>query len=144
MAGADAVGGAARAVERLRQAVDDHDLDAVVACFAADYRNETPAHPRRGFEGHAQVRANWQRIFTAMPDVSARVLRTALDGDVAWSEWELGGHLAEGTAQTLRGVIIFGTADDRLVWARFYLEPVDEGDDGVDAAVTTFTGGERP
>lgn len=29
---------------RLVAAVNDHDLDGVVACFAGDYVNETPAH----------------------------------------------------------------------------------------------------
>jgi len=53
-------------VERLRQSVDAHDLDAVVACFTDDYRNETPAHPGRGFEGREQVRTNWQRIFAGV------------------------------------------------------------------------------
>lgn len=38
-------------VHRMQQAVDHHDLDAVVDCFTPDYRNETPAHPGRGFEG---------------------------------------------------------------------------------------------
>ena len=35
----------------------------------------------------------------------------------------------------MRGVIIFGVADGRASWARFYLEPVDPGEGGVDAAI---------
>ena len=31
-------------VERLQRATNDHDVDAVVACFAEDYENETPLH----------------------------------------------------------------------------------------------------
>jgi NADH dehydrogenase len=37
--------GPAALVQRLRQATNDHDLDALAGCFAVDYRNETPAHP---------------------------------------------------------------------------------------------------
>jgi|SRR5215217_6098466 len=122
-------------LERLRNAVDDHDIEAVVACFAPDYRNETPAHPARGFAGQEQVRTNWTRIFAGMPDVRACVLRSAVDDHVVWSEWELDGHLPDGRRQLLRGVIIFGVEADRFAWARFYLEPVDAGQDGVDAAV---------
>lgn len=122
-------------VGRLRQAVNDHDLEALVACFRPDYRNETPAHPGRSFEGLAQVRTNWQRIFAGMPDAAARVLRIAVDGEVVWSEWELRGHRPEGDAQVLRGVIIFGIVGEQLAWARFYLEPVDAAEGGVDAAV---------
>lgn len=122
-------------VERLRRAVDAHDIEAVVACFTPDYRNETPAHPGRGFAGHDQVRTNWTRIFAGVPDITATVLRTAVDGEVVWSEWELGGHRPDGRPQALRGVIIFGAASDGFAWARFYLEPVDAGEGGVDAAV---------
>ncbi|HKY15287.1 MAG TPA: nuclear transport factor 2 family protein [Microthrixaceae bacterium] len=130
-------------VERLRQAVDAHDIEGVVACFANDYRNHTPAHPARGFEGREQVRTNWTRIFAGVPDVSATVLRTTADGDVVWSEWELAGHRPDGVRQVLRGVIIFGTSGDQFAWARFYLEPVDGGEDGVDGAIGQIVGAER-
>lgn len=127
----------------LRQAVDAHDVEAVVNCFAADYRNETPAHPERGFEGREQVRANWSRIFSGVPDIRARVLQSTVDADVVWSEWELGGHRPDGAPQLLRGVIIFGVTDGRFAWARFYLEPVDAGEGGIDAAVTRVVGAGR-
>ena len=122
-------------VERLRRAVDDHDIDALAGCFASTYVNETPAHPARSFEGDAQVRANWTRIFAGVPDMRGTVLATAIDGDIVWSEWELAGTRADGVPQTLRGVIIFVVSGDRFASARFYLEPVDAGDDGVEAAV---------
>ncbi|MFP3671169.1 nuclear transport factor 2 family protein, partial [Priestia sp. SIMBA_032] len=65
---------------RLQQATDDHDLDALVACFAPGYRNETPAHPGRSFGGTEQVRANWQQIFAFVPDITSRVTGHAVDG----------------------------------------------------------------
>jgi ketosteroid isomerase-like protein len=123
-------------VERLQRAVNDRDLDAVVDCFSPTYRNETPAHPGRGFEGREQVRANWARIFAAVPDVTAEVHRTAVEGDVVWSEWEMRGTRPDDQPHLMRGVIIFGLADGRAAWARFYLEPVDPGDGGVEAAVS--------
>jgi ketosteroid isomerase-like protein len=125
-------------IERLRRAVDDHDLDAVVDCFTPDYRNETPAHPGRGFEGRDQVRTNWQRIFAGVPDITADVLRTAIDGDAIWTEWEMRGTRPDGQAHVMRGVIIFGVPGERAEWARFYLEPVDPGDGGVDLAISKF------
>lgn len=123
-------------VERLRHAVDDHDVEAVADCFTADYRNETPAHPARGFEGREQVRANWERIFAGIVDITAEVPRTAVDGETVWSEWEMRGTRADGQPHLMRGVIIFGFADGRARWARFYLEPVDPGEGGVDAAIS--------
>ncbi|MEY2420919.1 MAG: hypothetical protein QOI95_986 [Acidimicrobiaceae bacterium] len=122
-------------VAQLRRAVDEHDLEALVDCFTDDYRNETPAHPGRGFVGRDQVRTNWQRIFTGVPDITAEVLRTAVSGDVVWSEWEMRGTRPDGTPHLLRGVIVFGVTDGRASWARFYLEPVDAGEGGVNAAI---------
>jgi len=125
----------AAVVDRLCRATNDHDLDALVACFAPDYRNETPVHPERGFTGRDQVRKNWTQIFAAIPDVHAEVLQCAVDGDTAWTEWEHRGTRPDGTSHLMRGVIIFGVVDGLASWARFYLEPVEDGGGGVDDAV---------
>jgi hypothetical protein len=126
-------------VGQLRQAVDAHDLDGVVGCFAPAFRNETPAHPGRSFVGAEQVRANWAQIFGAVPDITATVGRTVVDNDVVWSEWELAGTRRDGVPQMLRGVIIFGVEGDTFAWNRFYLEPVDAGEGGVHAAISRMT-----
>ena len=122
-------------VERLRSAVDAHDIERVADCFAVDYVNETPVHPGRGFVGREQVRTNWERIFAGVPDVRATVSRVACDGDVVWSEWEMTGTRPDGSPHLMRGVNIFGVKDTRAAWARFYLEPVDAGEGGVNAAI---------
>ncbi|HEX5506425.1 MAG TPA: nuclear transport factor 2 family protein, partial [Thermomicrobiales bacterium] len=80
--------GPAALVERLRGAIDGHDLDALAACFAPDYRSEFPAHPDRAFSGHAQMRRNWAQIFAAVPDIAATLVGCAVVGDTAWAEWE--------------------------------------------------------
>jgi len=128
-------GGPAAMVERLRVATNTHDLEALVSCFAADYRNETPAHPERGFTGRDQVRRNWDQIFAAIPDVTAEVLRCAVDGDTAWTEWEHRGTRPDGSQHLMRGVVIFGVRSGVAKWARFYLEAVQKDGDNADAAV---------
>jgi ketosteroid isomerase-like protein len=122
-------------VQRLERATNEHDLEALVACFAPDYRNDTPAHPERSFTGREQVRANWAQIFAAIPDVTCEVLRCAVDGDTVWSEWEHRGTRSDGTPHLMRGVVIFGVADGLAAWARFYLEPVQQDAGTVDQAV---------
>jgi ketosteroid isomerase-like protein len=126
--------------DRLAGAVNDHDLAAVVACFTDDYCNETPAHPGRGFEGSEQVRTNWSRIFAGVPDVTATVARAVEAEGTVWSEWELRGTRPDGGPHLMRGVIIFGLEGERASWARFYLEPVEPGAEGVDAAVGDVVG----
>jgi ketosteroid isomerase-like protein len=131
----DSIDGAANLLARLERATNTHDLNALVACFAPDYRNDTPAHPGRSFTGREQVRRNWEQIFAAIPDLTAKVLRSAVNGGETWSEWEHCGTRRDGSAHVMRGVVIFGVADGLLTWARFYLEPVQEGGGNVDAAV---------
>jgi ketosteroid isomerase-like protein len=122
-------------VDRLVRAVNDHDLEALVDCFAEEYENETPAHPTRGFRGRAQVRRNWEQMFAFVPDLRAELKLTASEGDTAWSEWEIAGTRRDGTAHRMRGVVIFGVRDGVARWARFYLEPLDIGAGTVDDAV---------
>lgn len=129
-------------LEQLLRAVNDHDLDRIVHCFTTDYENETPAHPGRGFKGRDQVRINWDRILTGVPDLRADVLRWVAVRDEVWSEWEMGGMRIDRVPQMLRGVIIFGVEDQRARWARFYLEPVGSDEGGVNLAVTKVTEGE--
>jgi ketosteroid isomerase-like protein len=128
---ADGPGGMA---QRLTQAVNDHDLEALTRCFAVDYRNETPAHPARGFQGRPQVRSNWEQIFAAVPDLTAEV-RWIADQESVWSEWEMRGTRRDGSPHLMRGVVIFGVDRGEATWARFYLEPVQEGGGGVDEAI---------
>ena len=120
---------------RLMYATNAHDLDAIVACFASGYRNETPVHPTRGFIGRDQVRRNWEQILGFVPDIQAKVLRSSVQDGVVWSEWEQHGTRRDGTPHVMRGVIIFGVEHDLIAWARFYLEPVQEGGGDVDHAV---------
>ena len=133
---ADATGGGPAALaRRLCQATNDHDLAGLVACFAAGYRNATRVHPQRGFTGREQVRRNWEQIFAAVPDVTAEVLRSAVDGETAWTEWEHRGTRHDGSLHLMRGVVIFGVRSGQAEWARFYLEPVHADGDNADAAL---------
>jgi ketosteroid isomerase-like protein len=122
-------------LERLAAAVNRHDLDALAGCFAPGYRNETPAHPARGFTGRVQVRRNWEQIFAFVPDITARVLRCCGDGEVVWSEWQMAGTRSDGTAHQMAGVVVFGIRDGLFSWARFYLEPVQAAGADADEAV---------
>src|SRR3954447_5487003 len=109
-------------VQRLRDVTNAHDLEGIVACFSADYRNETPAHPARSFAGGEQVRRNWTQILAAIPDVSTEILACVADGDFVWSEWEHRGTRTDGSAHLMRGVIVFGVRGDVIATARFFLE----------------------
>jgi ketosteroid isomerase-like protein len=122
-------------VNRLVTATNDHDIDALVDCFASEYVNETPAHPQRGFRGRDQIRRNWMTIFAGVPDITTRVVASIDDGQTVWTEWEMSGTRRDGVPHAMAGVIIFGISDNRIVSARFYLEPVEQTSGDVNAAV---------
>lgn len=130
-------------LRRLEAAAGRHDLDALVQCFAANYVNETPVHPARGFSGREQVRANWRQIFAGVPDLRARILRYAVQGNEVWSEWEMSGTRRDGQPHLMRGVVIFEITQDTVSSARFFLEPVDDSSSGVDEAVRALMGAIR-
>jgi len=125
---------------RLHDAVNGHDLDAMVGCFAPDFVNETPAHPARSFRGRDQVRKNWAQIFAAVPNLEADMIDCASEGDTVWTEWEMRGTRIDGAHHLMRGVSIFKVVDDAFASVRFYLEPVEQGSGGVDAAVRSVLG----
>ena len=130
----------AATVQRLVLATNDHDLDRMVSCFSSGYVNETPVHPARGFVGREQVRTNWQHIFSSVPDLHTRVVRSVFTADTAWTEWEMSGTRHDGSPHLMRGVIIFGTGEGRVDWARFYLEPVETASGDINAAVDEHVG----
>ena len=125
---------------RLDDAINRRDLDAMVSCFAADFVNETPAHPARSFRGRDQVRKNWAQIFAAVPNLEADMINCASRGDTVWSEWEMRGTRLDGANHLMRGVSIFKVVDDQFASVRFYLEPVEQGGGNVDAAVRSALG----
>ncbi len=127
-------------LERLIPAVNDHDLEKLVACFHPDYVMENPVHPQWSFRGNEQVRRNWTQIFGAVPDVRANVLRTAVDGDTLWTEWAMSGSRVDGGDFDMRGVFIFGVVDGRAEWARMFLEPLEQAGGDTDAAVGRLVG----
>ena len=68
-------------VQRLNAAMNAHDLETFLACFADEYESEQPAHPDRAFRGRQQVRSNWSAIFDAVPDFRSQLLRSMADGN---------------------------------------------------------------
>ena len=110
--------------------------NGVAACFTPDYRSETPLHPARSFTGRDQVRRNQEKIFTFVPDLTAELLRSAVDGTTIWTEWEHCGTRRDGSPHHMRGTIILGMRDGLACRGRFYLEPVEADGDDNNAALT--------
>jgi ketosteroid isomerase-like protein len=129
-------------IDRLTAAQNEHDLEAMLACFADDYLSEQPQHPARTFRGVGQVRANWSALFQAMPDFHAEVLRSAVDRDTVFLEVHWTGTKADGTRLEERGVTVMGVRDDGISWGRLYVDEVDVEGADIDAVVRRMAGTE--
>jgi ketosteroid isomerase-like protein len=127
-------------VRRIQQATNEHDLESLVGCFNERYKSEMPVHPARDFQGRDQVRKNWVQIFAAVPNLESRLVRSCATADTAWAEWEWTGTRRDGAPHLMRGVTILGLEDGGAEWARFYMEPVDQGGPDVDGAVRLALG----
>jgi len=103
-------------------AANRHDLDAMVACFAPDYRSEQPFHPERNFVGQAGVRKNWSFFFSTMPDYRVEILNLVVEGDIVWAELYYHGTQVDGKKHTTRGVTIQGIQGEQIAWAKLYIE----------------------
>ncbi|GAA0281010.1 hypothetical protein GCM10009539_81160 [Cryptosporangium japonicum] len=114
-------------MERLIGALNGKDLDAIEACFGADFVGEWPAHPARDVHGPEQVRRNWEMIFKTSPDITIAMTNSVEVGDEVWGEW----HYTRAAGQDLRGVIIITESNGLIRRSRFYMEPVDAADSAV-------------
>jgi ketosteroid isomerase-like protein len=128
---------------RLDAAMNSHDLAAFVACFAPDYESEQPAHPDRRFRGVAQVERNWAAMFAGLPDFQSVIVDSAVEGESLWVEWRWTGTRSDGSRLEMCGVCIFGVRDDRIRWARLYMQDIEVGS-GIDAAVTALAHSPAP
>jgi hypothetical protein len=126
-------------LERLHNAMNQHDLDAFVACFDADYKSDQPAHPNRGFASRDQVRKNWATMFEGIPDFHAELLSQAEHGDVAWAEWRWRGTRQDRPPLDVRGVTLFGVRDGRIVWGRLYMEETEAAGADIDETMRHLT-----
>jgi ketosteroid isomerase-like protein len=118
-------------VQRFVQAINGHDLEAIVSCFAPDYHDVEPVHPARQISGgRTEVRKRWATVLDGLPDFRAEVERVAVEGDTAWIEHDWSGTRADGTRLHLHGVNIFGIRDGQFAWGHIYMETVEEG--GID------------
>ena len=131
-------------IERLQTAQNQHDLEAFLDCIDPDYQSEQPIHPHSAFRGREQVRKNWSAIFSGIQDFRSEILRTATEGDTAWTEWHWSGTHADCKRFEMKGATIFGVRDNQIVWGRLYMEPVEQAGTGIDAQMQNWTHGAPP
>jgi ketosteroid isomerase-like protein len=141
--GADAASSPREVLDRLERAMNDHDLEAFLACMHPEYRSEQPAHPERGFGGRDQVEKNWSALFAGIPDFRAELLDDAVQDDTARTEWQWTGTRADGSKLDIRGVTLFRIEHGLITSGRLYMEEVEEAGEDIDETVRRLSGRKR-
>ena len=111
-----------RVIQRLWQAWNAHDCEALAACLHIDYDSQQPLHPERNFSGRELARQSWNAIFCAIPNLHADLLRHVNLGNQVWTEWRWRGDHVDGPTFNASGVMIFEIEDDQITSVRVYTE----------------------
>ena len=97
-------------LQRLVDAFNAHDLDAVMRFFTDDCVLEMPRGPHpwgQRFQGWEAVRSGLASRLAGIPDVHYGDDRHWVDGDRGCSEWLLTGTTAKGEQVEVRGCDLF-------------------------------------
>jgi hypothetical protein len=81
-------------------------------------------------------------VFEGIPDFRAELRSWAAAEDTVWGEWHWQGTQSGGTLLDMVGVFVCGVRDERISWARLYMEPVEQAGAGIQSAVRRITGEE--
>lgn len=105
-------------LEQVRDAFNQHDIEAVMGFFADDVVMEMPRGPEpwgTRFEGKAAVREGIAGRFAGIPDVRYSEDRHFVCGDRGVSEWLLTGTTTSGDRIVVRGCDLWEFRDDLIV-----------------------------
>ena len=118
-------------VETLQRVVDAfnaHDLDAVMSFFTDDPVLELPRGPHpwgQRFEGPEEVRAGLASRFAGIPDVHYGDDRHWVSGNRGCSEWLLIGTTAQGVRLEVRGCDLWKFDGDKIARKDSYWKLVE-------------------
>ena len=96
-------------IQRINDAFNRHDVDAVMAAMTEDcvFENTYPPPDGEHYEGHAAVRAFWERFFSSSPHAVFEAEETFACGDRCVVRWLYRWIEADGKAGHIRGVDVF-------------------------------------
>jgi ketosteroid isomerase-like protein len=115
-------------LERLLDAFNAHDLDAVMSFFVDDCVLEMPRGPEpwgRRFEGRDRVRKGLADRLAGIPDVHYGEHRHWVSGSRGCSEWLLTGTTTEGKKIGVRGCDLFEFRGDKIARKDSYWKIVE-------------------
>jgi ketosteroid isomerase-like protein len=101
------------AIDRFNDALNRHDVDAVMAAMTDDcvFENTWPPPNGERFEGQAAVRTFWENMLRSSPDAWFDAEEIVVAGDRCTVRWRYSYTGDDGQRQHLRGIDLFKVRD---------------------------------
>jgi ketosteroid isomerase-like protein len=108
--------GTLEVIHRFNDALNRHDVDAVMAAMTEDcvFENTSPAPDGERYEGQAAVRGFWERFFAASPQAVFEFEESFASEDRAVVHWTYRWVEQNGTPGHIRGVDVFRLRDGKV------------------------------
>jgi ketosteroid isomerase-like protein len=105
--------GTRSAVDRFNDALNRHDVDAVMAAMTDDcvFENTWPSPDGERFEGQAAVRSFWENMLSSSPDARFDEEEMIVAGDRCVVRWRYSYTGDDGQRHHLRGIDLFKVRD---------------------------------
>jgi ketosteroid isomerase-like protein len=113
---AEATAATLATVDRFNDALNRHDVEAVMALMTDDcvFENTWPAPDGERHEGQVAVRAFWERLIAESPHARFELEELFAAGDRATQRWRYTWVDAAGVPGHIRGVDVFRVRDGKV------------------------------
>jgi uncharacterized protein (TIGR02246 family) len=114
----------ARVVDQFNEAMNRHDLDAVMALMTDDciFDNTYPPPDGERFVGQAAVRAFWEQMFRSTPDARFTTEERFVAGDRCALRWRYDYTSTDGVPGHIRGADIIKVRDGKVAEKLAYVK----------------------
>ena len=111
-------------VERFNDALNRHDVDAVMALMTDDciFENTYPPPDGERFTGQAAVRAFWEGMLRASPSARFATEELFAHGDRCTTRWRYEYTNADGSSGHIRGADVFRVRDGKVAEKLSYVK----------------------
>lgn len=111
-------------VERFNDALNRHDVDAVMALMTEEcvFENTYPPPDGERFQGQAAVRAFWEHLLQSTPSAHFVTEELLVAGDRCVVRWRYTYNRSDGSPTHLRGVDLFRVVDGKVAEKLSYVK----------------------
>ena len=111
-------------IQRFNEALNRHDIDAVMSLMTEDcvFENTYPPPDGTRYAGQAAVRAFWEEMLRSSPDAHFTTKEAVTVGDRCTLRWRYDFTGADGVKAHIRGIDLFRVRDGKVAEKLSYVK----------------------